>query len=132
MLSRSRRFGRAVPEAEPDRRTKLEYVGAMAELQQRTRAYDLALENIFADFKRRVSNLFGLDVRLADRRQLAKLIAERIKGDPVEIESVLTKVQDIIHGEATNKKETVALVTRLREIENQLGMDRTVHRRTVR
>jgi hypothetical protein len=132
MLSRSRRFGRAVPEGEPDRRTKLEYVGAMAELQQRTRAYDLALENIFADFKRRVSNLFGLDVGSAGARRLAKLIAERIKGDASEIESVLEKVQDIIHGEATNKKQTVALATRLREIESQLGMDRTMHRRAVR
>lgn len=132
MLSRSGRFARAVPEPEPDRRTKLEYVGAMAELQQRTRAYDLALENIFGDFKRRVSNLFGVDVRLTDRRLLAKLIAERIKGDAAEIDSVLGKVQDIIYGEATNKKETVALATRLREIENQLGMDRTLHRRAVR
>ena len=132
MLSRSRRFGRAVPEPEPDRRTKLEYVGAMAELQQRTRAYDLALENIFGDFKRRVSNLFGLDVRLASARPLAKLIAERIKGDPGEIESVLEKVQDIIHGEATNKRETVALASRLREIESALGMDRTANRRAVR
>jgi len=132
MLSRSRRFARAVPEGEPDRRTKLEYVGAMAELQQRTRAYDLALENIFADFKRRVSNLFGLDVRSTNSRQLAKLIAERGKVDAAEIESVLEKVQDIIYGEATSKKATVALVTRLREIESQLGMDRTVHRRAVR
>lgn len=132
MLSRSRRFARAVPEGEPDRRTKLEYVGAMAELQQRTRAYDLALENIFADFKRRVSNLFGLDVRSTNSRQLAKLIAERGKVDAAEIESVLEKIQDIIHGETTNKKETVALTARLREIESQLGMDRTVHRRAVR
>ncbi len=132
MLSRSRRFARAVPEPEPDRRTKLEYVGAMAELQQRTRAYDLALENIFGDFKRRVSNLFGVDVRLTDRRQFAKLIAERIKGDPAEIDRLLAKCQDIIHGEASNKKETVALTARLREIESQLGMDRTMHRRAVR
>ncbi len=132
MLSRSRRFARAVPEPEPDRLTKLEYVGAMAELQQRTRAYDLALENIIGDFKRRVSNLFGVDGGLKNRRQLSKLIAERIKGDAAEIDSVLAKCQDIIHGEATNKKETVALATRLREIEDQLGMDRTVHRRAVR
>ena len=132
MLSRSRRFARAVPEPEPDRRTKLEYVGAMAELQQRTRAYDLALENIFGDFKRRVSNLFGVDVGLTNRRQLSKLIAERIKGDTGEIDSLLAKCQDIIHGERTSKMETVALATRLRQIENQLGMDRIVHRRAVR
>jgi len=131
MLSRSRRFARAVPEPEPDRRTKLEYVGAMAELQQRTKAYDLALENIFGDFRRRVSNLFGVDVRLTERRRLAGLIADRIKGDADEILAVLEKCQDIIHGEATNKKETVELAARLREIEGKLGMDRVVHRRTV-
>ena len=132
MLSRSRRFARALPEAEPDRRTKLEYVGAMAELQQRTRAYDLALENIFGDFKRRASNLLGVDVSLTQRLQLSRLIADRIKGDADEIASVLAKCQDIIHGETTNKRETVVLATRLREIESQLGMDRTMHRRTLR
>lgn len=132
MYSRSRRFARAVPEPEPDRRTKLEYVGAMAELQQRTKAYDLAMENIYGDFRRRVSALFGVDFRMSDRRQLAKLIAERIKGDAREIESVLQKCQDVIHGEPTNKKQTVTLAARLREIESQLGMDRTVHRRTIR
>lgn len=132
MFSRSRRFARPVPEPEPDRRTKLEYVGAMAELQQRTRAYDLALENIFGDFKRRASNLFGLDVRLTPLGQLSKLIADRIKGDAVEIETVMAKCQDIIHGDPTNKKEAVALTSRLREIESQLGMDRTVHRRAIR
>ena len=132
MLSRSRRFARPVLEPEPDRRTKLEYVGAMAELQQRTRAYDLAIENIFGDFRRRVSNLFGVEGELRNRRHLSKLIAERTKGDADEIDSVLAKCQDIVHGEPTSKKQTVALATRLRQIENQLGMDRTVHRRAVR
>jgi hypothetical protein len=131
-LSRSRRFARPVPEVEPDRRTKLEYVGAMAELQQRTRAYDLAMENIYGDFRRRVSSLFGVDMSLTSRRQLARLIADRIKGDAVEIESVMQKCQDIIHGEATSKKETIALAARLRKIESDLGMVRAAHRRTVR
>lgn len=131
-LSRSRRFARPVPEPEPDRRTKLEYVGAMAELQQRTRAYDLALENIYGDFRRRVSSLFGVDMTLTSRRQLARLIADRIKGDAVEIESVMEKCQDIIHGEPTSKKVTIALASRLREIESELGMVRAAHRRTVR
>lgn len=131
-LSRSRRFARPVPEPEPDRRTKLEYVGAMAELQQRTRAYDLAMENIYGEFRRRVSGLFGVDMTLTSRRQLSQLIANRIKGDAAEIESVMQKCQDIIHGEATNKKQTIALASRLRQIETELGMVRSAHRRTVR
>lgn len=131
-LSRSRRFARPVPEPEPDRRTKLEYVGAMAELQQRTRAYDLALENIYNDFRRRVSSLFGVDMTLTSRQQLAGLIADRIKGDTIEIETVMQKCQDVIHGEPTNKKETITLAARLREIEAELRMVRAAHRRTVR
>ena len=131
-LSRSRRFARPVPEPEPDRLAKLEYVAAMAELQHRTKAFDLAMENIYGDFRRHVSNLFGVDVRGTKRTQLAKMIAERIKGDASEIEHVLQKSEDIAHGEQTNKKETMALAARLREIESQLGMTRTAHRRTIR
>ena len=49
-FSQSRRFARAVPEPEPNRLSKLEYVSAMAELQQRTKGYDLAIENIYTEF----------------------------------------------------------------------------------
>ena len=75
--SRSRRFARPVPEPEPDRLSKLEYVASMAELQRRTRAYDLALENIYSDFRRRVSKLFGVDNTLTPQREIAVRIAER-------------------------------------------------------
>ena len=60
-FSQSRRFARAVPAPEPSRLSKLEYVSAMAELQQRTKGYDLAIENIYTDFRRRVSRLVGVD-----------------------------------------------------------------------
>ena len=131
-LCRSRRFARAVAEPEPDRLAKLEYVAAMAELQHRTRAFDLALENIYGEFRRRVSNLFGVDARGTGRRVLATMIAERIKGSADEIEDAMRKAEDIAHGETTSKKETIALAARIREIETELGMTRTVHRRTIR
>src|SRR3712207_8870510 len=41
------RFARALPLPFVDRRSKLEFVASMAELQQRSRAYDLAVENIY-------------------------------------------------------------------------------------
>lgn len=123
-FSQGRRFARPVPEPEPDRLAKLEYVSAMAELQQRTRAYDLAIENIYSDFRRRVSRLFGVDNTATGRKQLAALIAERIKGDTAEIEELMFKCEDVVHGEPTNKKESVALASRLREIEAQLGLVR--------
>ena len=124
LYSQSRRFARPVPGPEPDRRTKLEYVAAMAELQQRTRAFDLALENIYSDFRRRVSRLLGADNSLTNRRQLAFLIAERIKEDAREIEDLMLFCEDVIHGESAKGRDAVAAAARLRELEAKLGLVR--------
>lgn len=123
-FSQSRRFARAVPEKEPDRLSKLEYVSAMAELQQRTKAFDLALENIYNDFRRRVARLFGVDNHTTTRRELAHFIAERTKLDANEVEDVMFKCEEIIHGERTSKKEVVRLAGRLRQFEEKLGLKR--------
>ena len=124
LYSQSRRFARPVPEPEPDRRTKLEYVAAMAELQQRTKAYDLALENIYSDFRRRVCRMLGVDNTLANRRQLANLIGERIKGNPGEIEELMLACEDIIHGEPVNGRDALDIAAALRELERELGLVR--------
>src|SRR5205085_5515336 len=50
--TRGRRFARPLPAPHVDRRSKLEFVASMAELQQRARAYDLAIENIYARTRR--------------------------------------------------------------------------------
>jgi len=122
--SRSRRFARPVPEPEPDRLSKLEYIAAMAELQRRTRAYDLALENIYSDFRRRAAKLFGVDNQLTPRREIAVRIAERTKRDANEIEALMHKCEDIAHGEPSSNKETLRLVGEIRELENELRLTR--------
>lgn len=124
-FSQSRRFGRPVPEPEPDRLSKLEYVSAMAELQERTRAFDLAVENIYTDFRRRTARLLGVDNYTVTRRDMARLIAERTKLDPNDVEDVMFQCEDIMHGEPTNKKEVLTLMGRLRVIEDKLGLKRT-------
>jgi hypothetical protein len=125
LFSQSRRFARALPEKEPDRLSKLEYVSAMAELQQRTRAFDLAIESIYTDFHRRTAKLFGVDNTTIKRKDLAAMIAERIKADANEVDWIMFKCEDIIRGEPTNRKETLRLSARLRAIENQLGLQRS-------
>ncbi|MFL6374970.1 MAG: DUF4350 domain-containing protein [Pyrinomonadaceae bacterium] len=122
--SRSRRFARALPATEPDRLSKLEYVSAMAELQQRTRAWDLAIENIYTDFRRRSARLFGLDVKDATSDELAKRIGERIDVDPAAVRETLYKCEEIILGERTTKKEIVQLADSIREIEQRLNLRR--------
>ena len=124
LLSQSRRFARPLPEREPNRLSKLEYVAAMAELQQRTKAYDLAIENIYTDFRRRASRLVGADNFTVSRQDLARLIAERARLNAAEIENLLFKCEDIIHGEPTGKREVVELTGRLREVEEKLGLRR--------
>ena len=124
-FAQSRRFARALPDAETNRLSKLEYVSAMAELQQRTKAYDLAVENIYKDFRRRAARLVGADNFIISREDLAKQIAERTKVEFDEINELMFKCEDIIHGEPTNKSEIVKLISSLRKIEKELGLKRS-------
>jgi hypothetical protein len=94
----------------------------MAELQRRTAAYDLAIENIYRDFRRRASRLVGLDNLTASRQELAAKIGERANVGKEEIEDLLFRCEDIIAGEPTNKRQTLDLITRIREIESRLGI----------
>lgn len=124
-FSQSRRFARAVPEPEPDRLSKLEYVSAMAELQQRTKGFDLAIENIYTDFRRRVARLVGVDAQKTRKQDFALLIVERLPDENAsEIEQLMQRCEDVMHGDAANKKEVLRLTTRLRELESKLGLQR--------
>lgn len=125
LFTQSRRFARPLPEVEPNRLSKLEYVAAMAELQQRTRAFDLAVENIYTDFRRRAARLVGADNFTVSRAELARLLAERARLNQADIENLMSRCEDIIHGDPTRKSEVVQLTARLREVEEKLGLRRT-------
>ncbi len=124
-FSQSRRFARALPNGEPDRLSKLEYVSAMAQLQGRTKAYDLAIENIYKEFRRRVSRLVGIDNHTASREDIAEKIAERTDYKTEEIAELMFKCEDIMHGEPTKKREIVDLIGKLRRIEEAVGLRRS-------
>jgi hypothetical protein len=124
LFTQSRRFARPLPASEPNRLSKLEYVSAMAELQQRTRAYDLALENIYSEFRRAMARFVGADNFQTPRHNLALLIAGKTNLDAGELENLMFKCEEIIHGEPTSKREVLQLTSRLREIEEKLGLKR--------
>jgi hypothetical protein len=127
LLSQSRRFARALPGKEPDRLTKLEYVTAMAELQQRTRAYDLAVENIYSDFRRRACRSLGIDNLTATRKEIAERIAERTSFSVASVNSLMSQCEAIVHGEPTSKGDVRALIDQLRRLESDLGLKRNPH-----
>jgi hypothetical protein len=122
-LSQSRRFARPVQKSEPDRLSKLEYVGAMADLQRRTGAYDLALDNIFSDFRRRVNRHLGVD-NTADDHKTAQAIAERIGGDPSVIEDLFAQCESLMYGSKARKRDALHLVKEIRTLEEGLGLSR--------
>jgi hypothetical protein len=124
LFSRSRRFGRPVPDERVDRLSKLEYVGAMAELQYRTAAYDLAFENIYHEFRRRAARACGTDIK-ASAAVLAARLAERADMDAREIETLLLECEDIAYGGRTRSGRAVVLIARLRELEMRAGLART-------
>jgi hypothetical protein len=128
-VSQSRRFARPVPAPEPDRRSKLEYVAAMAQLQERARAYDLAVESVYKDLRRRASLLLGVDNTSISRPELAALIAERIGSDAAEVDRLMARCEDVIYGEPANKRTVLQIASELRDIESRLGLLRAGRRR---
>ncbi|MEJ7710531.1 MAG: hypothetical protein WKF84_11845 [Pyrinomonadaceae bacterium] len=74
--ARSRRFARAIPAAQTDRRSKLEFITSMAELQMRARAFDLALENIYARTRRVLARISGTEPS-ASRERIATRISSQ-------------------------------------------------------
>ncbi|REJ77466.1 MAG: DUF4350 domain-containing protein [Acidobacteria bacterium] len=124
LYSRGRRFARPLPADNPDRLSKLEYVSAMAQLQGRTKAFDLAIENVYTDFRRRVSRFFGVDNFTVSKESLGRLISDRLGVSSDEVVDLLNKCEDIMHGEPSKKSEVLALVKRIREIEDALGLER--------
>ncbi len=123
--AKSLRFARPLPPVAPNRLSKLEYVSAMAQLQQRTRAYDLAIENIYTDFRRRAARSLGVDNYAVSLREMARLIAERTaETNAADIENLMFKCEEIIRGEPTGKREVLQITTRLRQLEDALGLKR--------
>ncbi len=123
--SQSRRFARPVPEAEPDRLSKLEYVAAMAELQSRTKAFDLAVENIYMDTKRRIARLLGRDLMSLKPQEMAAGVAHRTEMSEAELYDLFFRCEEIIRGEPAKGRQTLALVERLRAVEVSLGISKT-------
>jgi hypothetical protein len=121
LWTQGRRFARPLPVARIDRRSKLEFVASMAELQQRARAYDLAIENIYARTRRVLARYAGLESN-ASSSEIAARVAARSKIDREALESLLRQCEDAIAGEPVTARQSLDLVARLREVERDLGL----------
>jgi hypothetical protein len=117
-----RRFARPLPVPQVDRRSSLEFVASMAELQQRARAYDLAIENIYMRIRRVLARYAGVDSG-SPRALIAERVAARSsKLDRQQLETLMFECEETINGAPVDAKKSLALIARLREVERLLGL----------
>lgn len=119
--TRGRRFARALPAPRPDRRSKLEFVSSMAELQQSARAYDLAVENIYQRTRRALARYAGLPAT-STAAQIAERVAARSGRDRRELEALLGECEDSAAGAPLGARRALALARALRQLERDLGI----------
>jgi uncharacterized protein DUF4350 len=119
--SRGTRFARPLPLPQVDRRSSLEFVASMAELQQRARAHDLALENIYGRMRRVLVRHAGLNHH-SPRTEIAARVALRSGINQQKLETLMRNCEETINGVPTNARETLRMVRQLRQIEAALGL----------
>ena len=119
--TRGRRFGRPLPLPQVDRRSSLEFVASMAELQQRARALDLAIENIYSRTRRVLTRYAGVDYH-SSRAEIAERVASRSSLDRAPLEALMRSCEETINGAPISERQSVELVQRLREVERALGL----------
>lgn len=121
LWTNARRFGRPLPLPHVDRRSSLEFVASMAELQERSRAFDLAIENIYSRTRRVLARYAGVDYN-SPRSEIAERVAERSTIDRQKLETLMRQCEEAINGKPINWRQSIDLVKRLREVERDLGL----------
>jgi hypothetical protein len=121
LWTRGRRFARALPLPQVDRRSSLEFVASMSELQERSRAFDLAIENIYSRTRRALARHAGVEYN-SSRALIASRVATRSTLDAKDLETLMRQCEEVINGATINWKQSLELVGRLRQVERALGL----------
>lgn len=121
LWTRARRFGRPLPLPQVDRRSSLEFVASMAELQERARAFDLAIENIYTRVRRVLARYAGVNYN-SSRTEIAACVASRSSIDAHKLETLMRQCEDAINGEPVTWRQSLELIRRLRQLEKDLGL----------
>lgn len=121
LWTRSRRFARPLPLKQIDRRSSLEFVASMAELQQRARAFDLAIENVYSRTRRVLARYAGIEYN-SPRGEIAARVAARSSLESRSLEVLMRQCEEAINGAPVTERQSIQLVKRLRDVERALGL----------
>lgn len=116
-----RRFARPVPLKRERRTSALEFVSSMANIQRLARASDLAIENIYGHFRRRLCRFAGLPSNTMTD-QLATVAAERGQIDREELLSVMRRCDNALAIRPPDPRDLVDLIADLRRVESKLKL----------
>jgi len=114
-----RRFARPLPLRHAPRTTNLEFVSSMANIIRIARATDLAMTNIYSEFRKRLCRFCGLPPRIETPKLIAAA-ARRGRLDERELRTLMARCEAITQRKPVNDSELLKLVTRIREIEAAL------------
>jgi hypothetical protein len=121
LWTRARRFARPLPLKRVDRRSSLEFVASMAELQQRARAFDLAIENVYLRTRRVLARYAGMEYN-SPRAEIATRVAARSSLEARALEVLMRQCEEAINGAPVTERQAILLVKRLRDVEGSLGL----------
>ena len=93
----------------------------MAELQQRARAFDLAIENVYSRTRRVLARYAGVDYN-SPRSQIAQRVAARSRLNGHQLETLMRQSEEAINSGEISERQSIYLVKRLREVEASLGL----------
>jgi hypothetical protein len=115
------RFGRPIPLPRGRRTSALEFVSSMANIQRLARASDLAIENVYSNFRARLCRYANLPSD-SPSDTLATAVALRGRFDAERLLSVMRRCENALAGAPPTPDELVQIVTELRAIEAELKM----------
>jgi hypothetical protein len=116
-----RRFARPVPLKRERRTTNLEFVSSLANVTRLARASDLAMQNIYTEFRKRLARVAGLPPGVESPR-LAAAAARRANIPEREMRALMARCEAVAEGKPVSDPELLKLVVRIREIEAGLGI----------
>ena len=121
VYSYGRRFGRPIPLKRERRTTNLEFVSSMANITRLAEASDLAMENIYSEFRKRLCKFSGVPAKIENER-LAAAAARRASIDQRKLGGLLSRCESVVNGQPVSESDLLGLVTHIREIETKLDL----------
>src|SRR4029077_20888496 len=104
VYTNGRRFARPVPLKRERRTTNLEFVSSMANITRLARATDLAMKNIYGEFRKRLCRFGGVPAKV-ENEKLAAAVARRAKLDERELVTLLNRCEGVSQGDHVSEPE---------------------------